>query len=71
MDIEIEIPKIFGDKKYISEFYCLSEKTISNLISKMRSDKQYRSGSCFRLSGRVWLPAFDAFLQKEKNERFK
>ncbi|MDN5412481.1 MAG: hypothetical protein L0F95_08780, partial [Lactococcus sp.] len=70
-EIDVEIPKKFGDKKYIADFYSLSEKTVANQIGVMRKNQEYLSANCFRLSGRVWLPAFDKFLLEEKKKRFK
>lgn len=69
--IDVEIPKKFGDKKYIADFYSLSEKTVSNQISLMRKEQEYIKGNCFRLSGRVWVPAFDKFLNKQKDGCYK
>lgn len=54
-------------------FYLLikEEKTVSNQISLMRKEQEYIRGNCFRLSGRVWLPAFYKFLEKQKDKCFK
>lgn len=70
-EIDVEIPKKFGDTKYIADFYSLSEKTVSNKIGLMRKEQEYLHSNCFRLSGRVWLPAFDRFLMKQKEKSFK
>ena len=43
--IDVEIPKKFGDKKYIADFYSLSEKTVSNQISLMRKEQEYIKGN--------------------------
>ena len=51
--------------------YSLSEKTVSNQISLMRKEQEYIKGNCFRLSGRVWVPAFDKFLNKQKDSCYK
>ncbi|MFZ2232463.1 MAG: hypothetical protein WAV58_08725, partial [Lactococcus raffinolactis] len=59
------------NQKYIADFYSLSEKTVSNQISLMRKEQEYIKGNCFRLSGRVWVPAFDKFLNKQKDSCYK
>lgn len=42
------------------------EKTVVNQISVMRENQAYLSANCFRLLGKVWLPAFNIFDGRKK-----
>ena len=51
------------DAEGISNFYSIKVSTARNKICEMKKDKRFMQGDYFRMSGRVWFPAFDEFLK--------
>ncbi|GAB2023301.1 hypothetical protein RyT2_23770 [Pseudolactococcus yaeyamensis] len=69
--MQVEIPNKFSNKKELADFYGIAEKTASNLISDMRQTTEFSDFSFYRLSGRVWLPAFDEFLLLKERQKYR
>lgn len=66
----IEIEKKLVGAEEISSFYSISLKTARNRISEMKKDPKFVVGDYFRLSGRVWFPAFDEFLKLRDKAKY-
>nr|UKS68077.1 hypothetical protein G8766_02290 [Lactococcus garvieae] len=58
---EIFVVKKRSDVEGISNFYSIKVSTARNKICEMKKDKRFMQGDYFRMSGRVWFPAFDEF----------
>ncbi|OAL08439.1 hypothetical protein A7X72_01516 [Lactococcus garvieae] len=59
------------DAEGISNFYSIKVSTARNKIYEMKKDKRFMQGDYFRMSGRVWFPAFDEFLKIKDEEKYR
>lgn len=55
----------------IAKFYSIKKKTAQNRIAEMKKDPRFISDDFFRMSGRVWFPAFDEFIRQRDEVKYK
>ncbi|QDK70770.1 hypothetical protein [Lactococcus protaetiae] len=55
----------------IAKFYSIKKKTAQNRIAEMKKDPRFISSDFFRMSGRVWFPAFDEFIRQRDEVKYK
>ncbi|MEG2562643.1 MAG: hypothetical protein RR991_02290 [Lactococcus sp.] len=67
----ITVDKKMIDAEGISNFYSIEVSTARNKICEMKKDKRFMQGDYFRMSGRVWFPAFDEFLKIKDEEKYR
>ncbi|WP_270219352.1 hypothetical protein, partial [Lactococcus garvieae] len=67
----ITVDKKMIDAEGISNFYSIKVSTARNKICEMKKDKRFMQGDYFRMSGRVWFPAFDEFLKIKDEEKYR
>lgn len=68
---DILVEKKMIDAKGISDFYSIRISTARNKICEMKKDRRFTHGDYFRMSGRVWFPAFDEFLKLKDEEKYR
>ena len=71
VSVKVTIPDKFANIQELSEFYAIKEKTATNLICEMKKIPEYNVFKYYRLSGRVWFPAFDESLLLREQVKYK
>ena len=58
---EIFVVKKRSDVEGISNFYSIKISTAKNKICEIKGGKRFMQEDYFRMSERIWFPAFDKF----------
>ena len=67
----IVIENRMANAEDLAKFYAIEKKTAQNRMSEMRNDEKYMTGDFFRMTGRVWFPAFDEFIKQRDELKYK